>query len=386
MDAVEESRQRIRNTLHVPQPLPSLDAEKHGEFRLAPDITVERVSYTTQLGMRVPAIVYRPSDSAPRRPALIIVNGHGGDKFAWYALYAGAAYARQGFVVLTYDPAGEGERNSQRLSGTRAHDRIVEPEEIGRWLGGLMICDVMQAVSYLASRPDVDPARIAAAGYSMGSFVLSLAGAIETRLKACLLTGGGNLDGPGGYWDRSKPMCQGIPYRSLSFLGDRAAQLYALHARRGPTFVYNGDQDTVVSMPNFGESFFADLRARVTRLLDGAGTPFEYAFVPTASHRPLVVTKPAALWLCTALQLPEPMRARIAALPVTRIAGWTADWNVPMDPLYATYDREGGTLGIGRAIPAADRRRLHVFPDAEWERRKDRLVHEAWLQRAAAQI
>jgi len=57
-----------------------------------------------------------------------------------------------------------------------------------------------------------------------------------------------------------------------------------------------------------------------------------------------------------------------------------------MDPLYATYDREGGALGIGRSVPAAPRARLHVFAEAEWQREKSRLVHEAWLARAAAQI
>jgi len=378
-------RDRILSTLHVSQPLPALDARMHGDFALDGAVAVERVSYSTQLGMRVPAIVYRPSKPG-RHPALIIVNGHGGDKFSWYAMYAGAAYAREGFVVLTYDPAGEGERNAERRSGTRAHDRVVEPEEMGRWLGGLMICDIMQAVSYLISRPDVDAGRIAAAGYSMGSFVLSLAGAVETRLKACVLTGGGNLDGAGGYWDRSKPMCQGIPYRSLGFLGDRAAEIYAMHARRGRTFLFNGAEDTVVSIPAHGEPFFADLRERVRRLLQGAGTVFDYAFVPGVSHRPLIVTKQAAVWLCDGLGLSAAVRDRISALPQTRISGWTADHGIAMDPLYATYDREGGALGIGRSVPAAPRARLHVFAEAEWQREKSRLVHEAWLARAAAQI
>ena len=119
----------------------------------------------------------------------------------------------------------------------------------------------MQAVSYLAQSDEVDPARIGAMGYSLGSFILGLTGAIEPRLRACVLVGGGNFDGPEGYWDRSgKKMCQSTPYRSLSFLGDRPAAIYALNARRGATLVYNGLADTVVSIPGQGESFFADLR------------------------------------------------------------------------------------------------------------------------------
>jgi len=47
-------------------------------------------------------------------PGLIVVNGHGGDKYSWYAFYAGILYARAGTVVVTYDPIGEGERNAGR--------------------------------------------------------------------------------------------------------------------------------------------------------------------------------------------------------------------------------------------------------------------------------
>src|SRR5205807_3659507 len=109
---------------------------------------------------------------------------------------------------------------------------------------------VMQATSYLAQRPDLDPRRVAAVGYSMGSFVLGLACAAETRLSACVLTGGGNLDVEGGYWDSSsKKMCQSIPYGAMRFLGDRGLELYILHPA---TLVWNGSADDVVAMPNTG--------------------------------------------------------------------------------------------------------------------------------------
>jgi len=95
----------------------------------------------------------------------------------------------------------------------------------------------------------------------MGSFVLALTGAVEPRLKACVLVGGGNLDGLDGYWDSSsKTMCQSLPYRSLRFLGDRGAMIYALHASRGPTLIYNGLADSVVSIDKHGKPFFTDLR------------------------------------------------------------------------------------------------------------------------------
>ena len=234
--SLEQERSQIRSALFVPDPLPALQPENYGQIEIAPGVIAERVSYATDYGLRVPAIVYRPAlKPAAKMPGLIVVNGHGGDKYSWYAFYSGILYARAGAMVLTYDPIGEGERNAQRKNGTRQHDQNVEPEEMGRRMGGLMMTDVMQAVSYLAQRPDVDAGRMAALGYSMGSFVLGLACAVETRLNACVLTGGGNLDGDGGYWDSSsKKMCQAIPYQSMKFLGDRGAALYdsACRARR----------------------------------------------------------------------------------------------------------------------------------------------------------
>ncbi len=378
-------REGIKRALFV-EPLPPLAPEKHGEFEPAEGVVAERVTYGTQFGLRVPAIVYRPKATGGRRPAFVVVNGHGGDKFSWYAFYSGILYARGGAVVVTYDPAGEGERNVARRSGTRAHDKVEPPDELGRRVGGLMVTDVMQAVSYLRQRSDVDPDRIAAAGYSMGSFILGIAGAVDPRLRACVLAGGGNLDGPGGYWDRSKPMCQARPYQALHFLGDRPAVLYALHAARGRTLVYNGLEDTTVAIPPFGEAGFADLRARVRALRGSDEGLFETGFVPGAGHRPWFVTREVVTWIDRLIDLPAWSAADLAALPETHIGPWARAQGVELDKLYATEHREGGTRALGGGVPGLRREDLCVFSAAEWERRKGTLIHEAWLEAARARL
>src|SRR5206468_6722037 len=147
---------QIRSVLSIPDPLPSLETESYGRFEPTEGVVAEQVSYRTQFGLRVPAILYLPKSHTGKLPALIVVNGHGGDKYSWYAFYSGMIYARGGAAVLTYDPIGEGERNAERKSGTRAHDKLLEPVEMGRRMGGLMVTDVMQAVSYLCERPEID--------------------------------------------------------------------------------------------------------------------------------------------------------------------------------------------------------------------------------------
>jgi len=382
----QDWRRQIKATLFVPDPLPALAPQTHGRFEPAPGVIAERVTYGTQFGMRVPAVLYLPKSRSGKVPAFIVVNGHGGDKYSWYAFYSGILYARAGAAVLTYDPAGEGERNIDRKSGTRAHDKVEPPRELAQRLGGLMITDVMQAVSYLSQRPEVDPQRIAAAGYSMGSFVLSLACAVETRLKACVLVGGGNLDGPGEYWDKSKPMCQGIPYQSLMFLGDRPAALYALHAARGATLVYNGLEDNTVHIPPNAPEFFRDLQRRVAALRGSAEGVFDTGFVPGVGHRPFFVTKPVALWLERQLDFPNWTEESIQAMEETHIGAWAKENGVEMDKLYASEHREGGARALSTGVPALSRQDLSVFSPPEWERRKARMIHEEWLKQAKALI
>src|SRR5258708_5199642 len=344
-----ELRERILANFFVPTPLPALEAKTHRQFKPASGVRAEAVSYATEFGTRVSAILYLPYPlpKGGKIPAFVVIDGHGGDKNVWYSYYTGITYARAGAAVLTYDQAGESERSGQRKSGTREHDRLKGDEAMARRLCGLMITDAMQAVSYLISRPEVDPKRIAAGGYSLGSFVMALTGAVDPRLRACVMVGGGNLDGPDGYWDKSgKPMCQALPYRSLSFLGDRPAVIYALHAEHGSSLMWNGRIDSVVNMPKTQEPFFEDLRARVIKL---RGTPegvFEFGFTPGGSHRPYFVTRPVALWLEKQVNFPNWNEAEIKAMPETHISEWSKQTGVPIDKLYATDDREGGTMAI----------------------------------------
>jgi pimeloyl-ACP methyl ester carboxylesterase len=232
-----------------------------------------------------------------------------------------------------------------------------------------MVTDIMQAVSYLAQRPDVDPKRIGVMGFSMGSFISALACAVETRVHACVLVGGGDLDGPEGYWDSSgKKMCQAIPYQSLKFLGDRGAMIYALHAKRGPTLVWNGTADRVVAIQTHGQEFFEDLRKRTIAEVGSSKDVFDFGFTPNGGHRPHFLSKPVALWLEDKLKFPNWTKKDIEAMPETH------------------FPDEKGMLALGNDIPAVSRNDLHAIPEAVWDSTKDRYVYETWVDRAKTAI
>jgi dienelactone hydrolase len=384
----EELRKHIERTLHVPDPIPKLQAKTYGQFSPAPGVDAERVAYSTDYSLRVPAIVYHSAGATiTKHPAIVIVNGHGGDKSSWYAYWAGILYARAGAVVLTYDPIGEYERNAERQTATSQHDEYVAPDDMARRMGGLMVTDVMQAVNYLLTRKDVDPKRIAVAGYSMGSFISSLACAVDTRIHACVLVGGGDLDAPGGYWDSSsKKMCQAIPYQSLNFLGDRGATLFALMAKRGPTLVWNGTADTTVDIPHHDQAWFEDLRQRTITELGNKKDVFETGFTPGGGHRPYFVTKPVALWLEQQSQFPDWTKKQIEAMPETKVMDWAAKNGVTAPKSLLNEKGEGGTMALGNDIPAVPRAELRALPEAVWDAERDNFVYETWVDRAKSAV
>lgn len=381
-------RSEIRKQLFVPERLPALDAKVWSTFSPTPGVRADRVTYATADGMRVPAVVYRPDPKMAhpkgRLPGIVVVNGHGGDKFSWYAFYSGMMFAKAGAVVVTYDPIGEGERNRERKSGLspNAHDAVVDTPHWGQRLAGLMQVDVMEAVSYLASRPEVDPERIATVGYSMGAFVTGITGAIDTRIHAVVLSGGGVYDGPGEYFDTSKLPCQGPPYRALGVLGDRGAVLYVLNAARGPMLVMNGDADTVMKMAEHPPAWFADVRARAVTLRGSDTDMFTTVLYPGISHRPSWVDEDGVKWLNRQIHFAIwRTDAEIEAQGTTHILDWMQANGVELPKNYIREDRETGLRAVGTGLPGIPRKDLMVLSVAEWEREKPVLTYEAWAEK-----
>jgi dienelactone hydrolase len=379
-------RTEIRHTLFIPDNLPSIEPASSGTFHPAEGVVAERITYATTNGMRVPAIVYRPEKPSHRNmPAIVIVNGHSGDKTSWYAFYSAILYARAGAVVLTYDPLGEDERNSGHRSEAREHDTILPGDDTQRRVAGQMITDILQGVGYLAQRSDIDPRRIAVAAYSMGSFHSAIAGAIDPRIHALLLSGGGNLDGHEGYWDTSKPMCQAGAYRALDFLGDRGAILYALNQQRGPTLVLNGTADKLITSHHTEEAFFIDLRNRTAKITGTRKNLFRTDWFEGAGHRPNFITRRAALWLNEQLRFPNWTAASIATMPEIHINEWAAKTGAHIGQNFQNELSEGGLRALDPTIPNVSREELQALSDSEWQRQKQTLTWTSWIHHLGIQ-
>jgi hypothetical protein len=159
--------------------------------READGFAVETHAFTTAAGERVRGLLVRPSTTGGRRPAIIYTHAHGFryDIGAIELLDGrpslqgpmGPVFARAGYVTLCIDLPCFGERAGVTESAaTKA--RLWE----GRSLAGQMVGELASTVDYLASRPDVDPARIGAFGISMGATFTYWLAAVEPRIAAAI--------------------------------------------------------------------------------------------------------------------------------------------------------------------------------------------------------
>ena len=172
--------------------------EYHGPLNAAVTKTTKRdgfaidhVLFESLPGYYVTANLYRP-DQSGRHPAVLMSMGHWESGKAAGQLLS-SNLARKGFVVLAYDPVGQGERQQaydarvgRSLIGgateqhfTNGAAAILSGQSVGRYF----IHDGRRAIDYLISRPEVDPERIGATGCSGGGTQTTYIAALDDRIK-----------------------------------------------------------------------------------------------------------------------------------------------------------------------------------------------------------
>lgn len=156
--------------------------------------TIEKVIFESLPGFYVTGNIYRPNRPG-RYPAVLMQAGHTQEGKPENQRMA-ANLAIKGFVVLCFDPLGQGERvqtyspqMDAPLAGWSVPEHIqmaAQTELLGQALARYFILDAKRAVDYLSSRPDVDASRIGAAGCSGGGALTTFAGGLDPRLKVVI--------------------------------------------------------------------------------------------------------------------------------------------------------------------------------------------------------
>ncbi len=154
--------------------------------------TIEKVIFESLPGVFVTANLYRPNQSG-RYPGVLLQAGHTQEGKPEGQILA-ANLALKGFVVLAFDPLGQGEREQtyerqvdRALAGWSVPEHIqvgAQSMLIGESVARYFIWDAKRALDYLVSRPDVDAEHLGAVGCSGGGALTTFIGALDARLKA----------------------------------------------------------------------------------------------------------------------------------------------------------------------------------------------------------
>jgi hypothetical protein len=187
-------RQKILHALGgLPDYAGPLNARVTGQIQ-ADGYVIDKVVYESLPGYYVTANLYRPNQPG-RYPAVLLQAGHTQEGKAEPQLLA-ANLALKGFVSLAFDPAGQGEREQtydpqlkSPAAGWSTNEHIQSGAQttlIGEGLARYYIWDAKRSIDYLVSRPEVDAARLGAAGCSGGGALTTFIGALDPRLKAVI--------------------------------------------------------------------------------------------------------------------------------------------------------------------------------------------------------
>ena len=153
---------------------------------------IEKVIFESAPGFFVTANLYRPNRPG-RFPAVLLQSGHTQEGKPEPQRVA-VNLALKGFVALTFDPVGQGEREQtyerqvdRPLAGWSVNEHIQAGAQsllIGESVARFFIWDAKRAIDYLLSRPEVDPASLGAVGCSGGGALTTFIGALDPRVKA----------------------------------------------------------------------------------------------------------------------------------------------------------------------------------------------------------
>ncbi len=155
---------------------------------------IEKIVFESQPNFFVTANLYLPAKGRPPYPAVLFPLGHepGAKAYpVWQQILV--TLARNGYVALTWDPLGQGERiqfydpdwqDSKLRSSTLEHTELgIQCLLAGDHIARYTIWDGLRALDYLLSRKEVDPRRVACTGNSGGGTHTAYISALDDRIQ-----------------------------------------------------------------------------------------------------------------------------------------------------------------------------------------------------------
>ena len=152
---------------------------------------IEKIIFESRPGFLVTANLYIPKGRNFPLPGVVGTCGHSatGKAIDAYQSFA-QGLARLGYVVLIYDPIGQGERlqypdeNLKSKIGVGVREHLYAGNQqflVGEFFGSWRSWDGIRALDYLLTRPEVDPKHIGVTGNSGGGTMTTWLCGVERR-------------------------------------------------------------------------------------------------------------------------------------------------------------------------------------------------------------
>jgi len=204
-DLLRVQKEIRRKLLTMLGGLPTTRSPLHSRVtgRIAMDgFHIEKLIFESLPGIYVTALLYVPDGGdRTKYPAVLVPAGHAENGKAHYQVLC-QRLAQRGYVVLSWDPVGQGERSQfwDAKAGKSRYNRICAEHAVlgnlaylaGTNLARWEIWDGLRAFDYLLTRPEVDRERISITGTSGGGFQAIHIAALEPQIKiaavSCYIT------------------------------------------------------------------------------------------------------------------------------------------------------------------------------------------------------
>jgi uncharacterized protein len=153
------------------------------ELRPDPTYHLARLSFTKATGHRLSGLLIHPRTEGIF-PCVLLLHGLSSDKETMIHTF-GRDLAAHGLAGLALDAHLHGERkaDSPRPLGPLEYLDLARES----------IVEYRQALDYLQTRGEIDPARIGLLGYSLGAMMGAILAGVDERIKACVFLVGGDM-------------------------------------------------------------------------------------------------------------------------------------------------------------------------------------------------
>jgi len=195
----KEVREKILKAFGIPEKRTAPEFISSGVLKQKGYSIIKRV-YEIRPGDFVAAHIYMPANLKKKAPAVLFLNGHTDSAKAGFSCRRiCTTLVRNGCIVMTFDPSGQGERQLYREVAdlnTRSvwqHNLIAKQMNlVGMSYAAWCAFDVIRMLDALFALPEVDVKRVGLTGNSGGGNMSAVVTALDERLAAaapsCYLT------------------------------------------------------------------------------------------------------------------------------------------------------------------------------------------------------